>query len=243
MKVVEITHAGNKKTVNKSVVCQNSDRKVAKREMGLPVARIMEEVEHELRHMDDELSDEVDVNMEVEEEVDDNMENELDGIILEVVDGIKEGSRWLIVDDVHICHKQQVFKGHDVWRYEDFRSYRCPFKIVTTKEEGENELRIVSMTKAIVHNCSKDKVKPIIHKFKLKLNKRMREEVDLAWRKIWDEEREKLIDSLKKESPLLLNQVLLELKDAKPSGCLLKRRGPRRCPRSQRITMKWTQKR
>ena len=34
--------------------------------MGLPVGRIMEEVEHELRHMDDELSDEVDVNMEVE---------------------------------------------------------------------------------------------------------------------------------------------------------------------------------
>ena len=38
-----------------------------------------------------EMSDEVDVNMEVEEEVDDNMENQLDGIILEVVDGIKEG--------------------------------------------------------------------------------------------------------------------------------------------------------
>ena len=34
--------------------------------------------------------------------MDDNMENELDGIILEVVDGIKEGSRWLIVDNVHI---------------------------------------------------------------------------------------------------------------------------------------------
>ena len=65
----------------------------------------------------------------------------------------------------------------------------CPFKIVTTKEEGENELRIVSMTKAILHNCSKDKVKPIIHKFKLKLCKRMREEVDLTWRKIWDDER------------------------------------------------------
>ena len=44
--------------------------------MGLPVGRIMEEVEHELRHMDDELSDEVDVNMEVEEEADDNMEVE-----------------------------------------------------------------------------------------------------------------------------------------------------------------------
>ena len=77
--------------------------------MGLPVARIMEEVEHELLHMNDELSGELDANIEVEEEADDNMENELDGIILEVVDGIKEGSRWLIVDDVHICHKQQVW--------------------------------------------------------------------------------------------------------------------------------------
>ena len=112
-------------------------------------------------------------------------------------------------------NNKSSIKGHDVWRCEDFRSYRCPSKIVTTKEEGENELRIVSMTKAIVHICSKDKVKPIIHKFKLKLNQRMRKEVDLAWRKIWDEERKKLIDGLKKESPLLLNQVLLELKDAK----------------------------
>ena len=91
--------------------------------MGLPVGRIMEEVEHELLHMDDELADEVDDNMELADEVDDNMENELDGITLEVVDGNKEGSRWLIVDDVHICHKQQVLKGHDVRRYEDFRSY------------------------------------------------------------------------------------------------------------------------
>ena len=61
---------GIKKTVNKSVVCQNSDRKVANREMGLPVARIMEEGEHELLHMNDE----VDANIEVEEDADENME-------------------------------------------------------------------------------------------------------------------------------------------------------------------------
>ena len=77
MKVVEIMHVGNKKTVNKSVVCQSLDRKVANREMGLPVARIMEEVEHELLHMNDELSDEVDANIEVEEDADENMEVDL----------------------------------------------------------------------------------------------------------------------------------------------------------------------
>ena len=74
--------------------------------------------------MNDELSDEVDANieveeeavdnMEVEEEVDDNMEDELDGITLEVVDGMKEGPRWLIVDDVHICH-QKVGERAWVW--------------------------------------------------------------------------------------------------------------------------------
>ena len=99
--------------------------------MGLPVGRIMEEVEHELRHMDDELSDEVDVNMEVEEEaddnmeveeeVDDNMENELDGIILEVVDGIKEGSRWLIVDDVQLSTSATNNKSSRDMMYGDAR--------------------------------------------------------------------------------------------------------------------------
>ena len=89
--------------------------------MGLPVGRIMEEVEHELRHMDDKLSDEVDVNMEVEEEVDDNMENELDGIILEVVDGIKEGSRWSIVDDVQLSTSATNNKSSRDMMYGDAR--------------------------------------------------------------------------------------------------------------------------
>ena len=61
MKVVEIRHAGNKTAVNK--------RKVVNLEMGLPVGKIMEEVEHELLHMDDELADEVDDNMELADEL------------------------------------------------------------------------------------------------------------------------------------------------------------------------------
>ena len=60
MKVVEIRHAGNKKAVNKSVVYQHSDRKVVNLEMGLPVGRIMEEVEHELLHMEGNLENERD---------------------------------------------------------------------------------------------------------------------------------------------------------------------------------------
>ena len=35
-----------------------------------------------------------------------------------------------------------------------------------------------------------NKVKPILHKFQLKLSKRMRADLDITWRKIWDEERQ-----------------------------------------------------
>ena len=58
-------------------------------------------------------------------------------------------------------------------------------------------------------------MKPILHKFRLKLAKRMRADLNTPWRKIWDEERKILMDRLKSESQLLLNQVLLELKDSR----------------------------
>ena len=63
-------------------------------------------------------------------------EKDLDGIKLEVVEGNKEGSRWLTVDSVHICHKQQVFLNHDVWRCEDFRDYKMPL------QDNQNKLLV-----------------------------------------------------------------------------------------------------
>ena len=196
--------------------------------MGLPIERIMSEVEEEMLQMNEEENEEL-LNGELAEvehmvgeldedevdlEVDEDLEKDLDGISIEVVEGNKPGSRWLIVDSVHICHKQKVFLTHVAWRCEDFREYRCPFKIVTTKEESENGMKIESMTKKVLHSCSKDKVRPILHKFKLKLSIRMRADLDITWRKIWDEERQILKDGLK-DSPLLLDQVLLELKDSR----------------------------
>ena len=142
----------------------------------------MAEVEEELMNMEEEELDHMEGEVhENGEELNEDKEKDLDGIKLEVVEGNKEGSRWLIVDSVHICHKQQVFQNHDVWRCEDFRDYKCPFKIITTKEESENGLQIVTMTKKLLHNCSKDKVKPILHKFRLKLAKRMRADLDTPW--------------------------------------------------------------
>ena len=94
--------------------------------MGLPVERIMAEVEEEMLHMDEEVNEELlRMNWEpAEVEHVDELNEDLDGIAIEVVEGNKPGSRWLIVDFVHICHEQKVFLKHDVWRCEDFREYK-----------------------------------------------------------------------------------------------------------------------
>ena len=174
--------------------------------MGLPVERIMEEVEEE---MAEQLEEDLDVEIREDEEKD------LENIKIELVEGDKAGSRWLIVDSVHICHRVQNFGANVEWRCEDHRHFKCPFKILTTGEvDNESGVKIVKMTKAVLHTCCKDKVKPIVHKFKLRLCNRMRKDLDVNWSKIWDEERKNLIEELK-ESPLLTNQVLLELKDSR----------------------------
>ena len=98
--------------------------------MGLPVERIMAEVEEEMLCMDDEVNEELlrmngePAEVEHMDELNEDLEKDLDGIAIEVVEGNKPGSRWLIVDFVHICHEQKVFLKHDVWRCEDFREYK-----------------------------------------------------------------------------------------------------------------------
>ena len=100
--------------------------------MGLPVERIMAEVEEEMLHRDKELLrmngepaevEHMDGELD-EDELNGDLEKDLDGIAIEVVEGNKPGSRWLIVDFVHICHEQKVFLKHDVLRCEDFREYK-----------------------------------------------------------------------------------------------------------------------
>ena len=105
--------------------------------MGLPVERIMEEVEEE---MAEQLEEDLDVEIREDEEKD------LENIKIELVEGDKAGSSWLIVDSVHICHKVQNFGANVEWRCEDHRRFKCPFKILTTGEvDNENGVKIVKM--------------------------------------------------------------------------------------------------
>ena len=59
--------------------------------MGLPVGQIMAEVEEMLGRDEAGIEDAVD---------------DFGDVQVEIVEGDKEGSTWLIVNGVHICHKQ-----------------------------------------------------------------------------------------------------------------------------------------
>ena len=104
-------------------------------------------------------------------------------IKLEIVDGEKEGSRWLIVDDTHICYQNNVKgkKGENRrwkvdsirWECSKRRHMGCPFQIFTSLPENGAPIKALSMKKPQVHTCSAEKLTPLMHKFRLKLASRM----------------------------------------------------------------------
>ena len=157
---------------------------IQERRMGLPVQQIMAEVELMLAEPEDAEDVEGQSGMEMDEEDEGEVEVEDFGAVLvEAVQGDKEGSTWLIVEGIHILHWQQETKLDILWRCQDYRWFKCPFKMTTTKLDDENGLKVLNMTHPDVHICSKDKVRPIIHKFKLRSCQRMREDQDIVFRK------------------------------------------------------------
>ena len=147
-----------------------------------------------------------------EEDAEEEGVPDLSGVHVEVVDSTHEGTKWLIVNGVHICHKQKEWPGEVKWRCADWRWFKCPFAISTREEDGE--VKVVKMTDPEGHRCSKDKAGVILHKFKLKLKERMQANLDENWSKIWSSERTRLLDSVK-DQPELTTQLLLEMKDSR----------------------------
>ena len=89
----------------------------------------------------------------------------------------------------------------------------CPFQIFTSLPENGAPIKALSMKKPQVHTCSAEKLTPLMHKFRLKLASRMQDDLDLSWTKIWNEERQLLLEEVK-DQPGLLQQVILEMGDA-----------------------------
>ena len=53
----------------------------------------------------------------------------LDDIQLELIDGDKAGSSWLVVSDIFICHKFSESESEIFWECSGRRTYGCPFRI------------------------------------------------------------------------------------------------------------------
>ena len=145
-------------------------------------------------------------------------EDEVDGrkyiedVELEIIDRNKHG-KWLVINQVHIAFKGKEWKSTMLWRCSGHRRLGCTFTIMTTKlsEEGGHP-KALRMSDPEVHTCSADKIAPLMQKFRLKLAKRMTEELDVGWSKIWNEERALLLASLS-DNRELAQQVILEMSD------------------------------
>ena len=99
------------------------------------------------------------------------------------------------------------------WECSKRRHMGCPFQIFTSLPENGAPIKALSMKKPQVHTCSAEKLTPLMHKFRLKLASRMQDDLDLSWTKIWNEERQLLLEEVK-DQPGLLQQVILEMGDA-----------------------------
>ena len=71
-----------------------------------------------------------DDSTEVEEiDSEDYLEQDIDSHTIEIVDGEKEGSKWLIIDGIYICHRDNTFKGNVRetlgWECKGRRQFKC----------------------------------------------------------------------------------------------------------------------
>ena len=151
---------------------------------------------------------------------------------LEIIEGERDGCNWLVIDDVHICflRKDKGTKETTLWECSGRRRLGCKFKIRTTNPDGVGALEVVKMSDPEIHICSADKVAPLMQKFRLQLAKRMTEDLDVGWSKIWNEERGKFLQSLS-GNPELSQQVVLEMADVEAVRSYATRRRAKMVPK------------
>jgi hypothetical protein len=100
---------------------------------------LLQESDADFRNVEDvEIDDE---EMSVLEEEEDNHhgnyleeEEALDKIKIEVVDGEKAGSKWLIIEDIYIMHKKQSSANEEFWDCSGRLHFNCSFKCSTYED-------------------------------------------------------------------------------------------------------------
>ena len=135
----------------------------------------------------------------------------LDGIDLELIDGDKLGSQWLVVDGIYICHKYADSETEVFWECSGRRKYGCPFKLGTVYDE-ECRLTLSYMYKLTFHDCEQTKMGPIMQKFRSKLKYKMSTDLRAKFYNVFNEEKKNLLSEYS-DSPDLLERIIYELKD------------------------------
>ena len=78
------------------------------------------------------------------EDIDSNdyLEQDIDSHSIEIVDGEKEGSKWLIIDGIYICHRDNNSKGNIRerlgWECRGRRQFKCRFRAGTCRDDDGN---------------------------------------------------------------------------------------------------------
>ena len=95
-------------------------------------------------------------------------EDELNKIKAEYIDGDKEGSQWLVLDDIFILHKYGYKGDNEVfWECQDRRRNGCNFKAATLLGDEDEEVPVLSFSyKLNAHACGRSKVGLIMQKFR-----------------------------------------------------------------------------
>ena len=79
--------------------------------MGLPVHQIISALEDQMREVEEDGDEGVQGGLEDEDATGEDLILYLSGVHVEVVDSTHEGTKWLIVNWVHICDKQREWPG------------------------------------------------------------------------------------------------------------------------------------
>ena len=158
-----------------------------------------------------------DDSTEVEEiDSEDYLEQDIDSHTIEIVDGEKEGSKWLIIDGIYICHRDNTSKGNIRetlgWECRGRRQFKCRFRAGTYKDDN-GTIKLNIMWKLSICQCEQNNVIPILHKFKLELKHEMKSNYKASFAKVFDDKRRCLIKKYS-TNPDLLERISYNLKDS-----------------------------
>ena len=163
------------------------------------------------------------------------LENEdLEKHKVEIIAGDKEGSEWLVIDDIYILHKYRTSENEIFWECSGRRAFDCPFKAATTqKDEGDDnpELELVFMYKLETHDCGQTKLGPIMQKFRNQIKSKVSKNFKNKFHNVFAEEKKLLLNQYK-NSPDLLERIIYELKDKRSYRVAAQRARAKKFPRN-----------